>query len=107
MVGVDRLGNRYFENLEEQHGRHRWVEYNSELGHRESSRIQPEWHGWMHHMTDAPPSTPSVCVSILACVPVDSPVRPALASNDGSQCPRNQASVSAQPSAKPTIGAYS
>ena len=60
LVGVDRLGNKYFENLEEQHGRHRWVEYNTEIGsHREASRIQPEWHGWMHHMTDNTPMTPS------------------------------------------------
>ena len=59
LVGTDRLGNKYFENLDEQHGRHRWVEYNTDLGHREPTRIQPEWHGWMHHMTDAPPTTPS------------------------------------------------
>ena len=60
LVGVDKLGNKYFENLEEQHGRHRWVEYNTEYGgHREASRIQPDWHGWMHHMTDNPPMTPS------------------------------------------------
>jgi NADH:ubiquinone oxidoreductase subunit len=59
-VGVDKLGNKYFENLEEQHGRHRWVEYNTAYGgHREPTRIQPEWHGWMTHMTDNTPLTPS------------------------------------------------
>lgn len=60
LMGVDKLGNRYFENLDEQHGRHRWVEYNTELGHHDASRIQPEWHGWMHHMTDNTPVTPSL-----------------------------------------------
>ena len=60
LVGVDKLGNKYYENLEEQHGRHRWVEYNTDYGpHREPTRIQPEWHGWMTHMTDNTPMTPS------------------------------------------------
>ncbi len=59
LVGVDRLGNRYYEDLSEQHGRHRYVEYNTDLGHNDPSRVQPEWHGWLHHMTDNTPFSPS------------------------------------------------
>ena len=73
LVGQDRLGNKYFESLEEQHGRHRWVEYNTDLGHRDPSRIQPEWHGWMHHMTDNPPATPSMKRGMLTAQATDVP----------------------------------
>ena len=31
----------------------RWVIYN---GYVEASTIPPGWHGWMHHMVDAPPT---------------------------------------------------
>ena len=32
LKGTDFLGNKYFEEKSIQHGRHRWVEYNPELG---------------------------------------------------------------------------
>lgn len=32
-------------------GRHRWVEY-AEKGRYNASQVPPEWHGWLHHMTD-------------------------------------------------------
>ena len=35
------------------HFERRWVIYN---GTAEASRIPPEWHGWMHHTVDVPPT---------------------------------------------------
>lgn len=32
-------------------GRHRWVEY-AEKGRYNASQVPPEWHGWLHHITD-------------------------------------------------------
>lgn len=49
-VGKDDQGNRYFR---QKNGDRRWVLYNGEI---EASRIPPEWHAWLHHMTDAPPT---------------------------------------------------
>merc|ERR1719362_2279915 len=52
LKGVDRNGNRYYENLDNQIGRHRWVEYARRdiHGRPDASMIAPEWHGWMHCM---------------------------------------------------------
>lgn len=48
-VGVDQLGNRYFD---ERNGRRRWVLYAGEV---EASSVPAEWHAWLHHTTDALP----------------------------------------------------
>ncbi len=32
-------------------GRHRWVEY-AEKGRYNASQVPPEWHGWLHYITD-------------------------------------------------------
>ncbi|KAJ0080575.1 hypothetical protein Patl1_23862 [Pistacia atlantica] len=32
-------------------GRHRWVEY-AEKSRYNASQVPPEWHGWLHHITD-------------------------------------------------------
>lgn len=32
-------------------GRHRWVEY-VEKGRYNASQVPPEWHGWLHNITD-------------------------------------------------------
>ncbi|MEM1104078.1 MAG: NADH:ubiquinone oxidoreductase subunit NDUFA12 [Pseudomonadota bacterium] len=56
-VGEDEYGNRFFEerNPSFSDGRkRRWVVYN---GIAEPSRITPDWHGWLHHTFDAPPTT--------------------------------------------------
>jgi len=52
LKGVDRSGNRYYENLDNQIGRHRWVEYAKRdiHGRPDASMIPPEWHGWVHQM---------------------------------------------------------
>ncbi|MEO1468801.1 MAG: NADH-ubiquinone oxidoreductase subunit NDUFA12 family protein, partial [Pseudomonadota bacterium] len=31
----------------------RWVIYN---GESEASRVSPDWHGWLHHTFDEPPT---------------------------------------------------
>jgi len=49
-VGVDAQGNRFYQT---RNGKRRWVIYNGEA---EASRVSPEWHGWLHHTFDAPPT---------------------------------------------------
>ncbi|KAL4199478.1 hypothetical protein AMTRI_Chr03g145140 [Amborella trichopoda] len=64
LVGVDKFGNKYYERLEDtQFGiplfyfqisgttRHRWVEY-GDKGRYNASQVPPEWHGWLHFITD-------------------------------------------------------
>jgi NADH:ubiquinone oxidoreductase subunit len=61
-VGTDATGNRYYRDkskrkLERGGGRFsrekRWVIYNGEV---ESSRVPPEWHGWLHHTVNDIPT---------------------------------------------------
>jgi NADH:ubiquinone oxidoreductase subunit len=49
-VGEDRQGNIFYRTADDSK---RWVIYNGEV---EASRIDPEWHGWLHRIWDAPPS---------------------------------------------------
>ncbi|KAM7540575.1 hypothetical protein Aperf_G00000023337 [Anoplocephala perfoliata] len=56
MVGEDYLGNKYFENNRYFLGRNRWVIYGNRFGwDYEASQIPPEWHRWLHYMTDETP----------------------------------------------------
>jgi NADH:ubiquinone oxidoreductase subunit len=32
-------------------GRHRWVDY-ADTENYNASSVPPEWHGWLHHITD-------------------------------------------------------
>ncbi|KAJ9503423.1 hypothetical protein LTR99_002181 [Exophiala xenobiotica] len=54
LVGKDRYGNKFFENLEEDLPlRTRWVDYkDKEL---DASQIEPGWHAWMSYLVDKPP----------------------------------------------------
>lgn len=54
LVGVDGLGNRYYRAKPRQGYKRerRWVIYN---GPAEASVIPAEWHGWIHHQTNAIP----------------------------------------------------
>jgi NADH:ubiquinone oxidoreductase subunit len=58
-VGKDEQGNRYFEektpSLPGSGGKRprRWVIYH---GIAEASRVPPDWHGWLHHTFDEPPT---------------------------------------------------
>ncbi|KAG9292430.1 hypothetical protein G9A89_015300 [Geosiphon pyriformis] len=53
LIGVDQFGNKYFENKEETYGRDRWVEYNHPSD--DPTSIPPEWHRWIHKITEYPP----------------------------------------------------
>ena len=49
-VGEDDAGNTFYET---RNGERRWVIFNGEA---EASRVSPEWHGWLHHTWDTPPT---------------------------------------------------
>lgn len=54
-VGEDEQGNIFYTSHDKVR---RWVIYNGEA---EASRVSPDWHGWLHHTWDEPPSeTPLV-----------------------------------------------
>uniref|UniRef100_A0A8C3BL11 NADH dehydrogenase [ubiquinone] 1 alpha subcomplex subunit 12 n=1 Tax=Cairina moschata TaxID=8855 RepID=A0A8C3BL11_CAIMO len=78
LVGVDKYGNKYYEDKRNFFGRHRWVIYTTEMNGKntfwevDGSMVPPEWHRWLHSMTDDPPTThppvapvPCFCVSSL------------------------------------------
>lgn len=52
-VGVDEFGNRYYRAKKATlHGRQkRWVLFKGKV---EASQVPPEWHSWLHHVTDEP-----------------------------------------------------
>ncbi|MBY0422448.1 MAG: NADH:ubiquinone oxidoreductase subunit NDUFA12 [Parvularculaceae bacterium] len=57
LIGSDEQGNRYFEERQPSasDGRlRRWVVYH---GVAEASRVPPDWHGWLHHTFDEPPTS--------------------------------------------------
>ncbi|KFA50618.1 hypothetical protein S40293_08377 [Stachybotrys chartarum IBT 40293] len=54
LVGQDRAGNKFFENLEELPLRTRWVEYAKH--DFDAAHIEPGWHAWMSYMVDKPPT---------------------------------------------------
>lgn len=49
-VGEDDQGNVFYRSKD---GDRRWVIYNGET---EASRVSPDWHGWLHHTWDEPPT---------------------------------------------------
>ncbi len=49
-VGEDGQGNIYYQTRD---AKKRWVIYNGEM---EASRVSPDWHGWLHHTWDEPPT---------------------------------------------------
>jgi NADH:ubiquinone oxidoreductase subunit len=54
LIGCDMLGNRYFESKPRPGTKknRRFVMYKGEV---ESTRVPPEWHGWLHYQTDVVP----------------------------------------------------
>ncbi|RMZ85953.1 hypothetical protein DV737_g136, partial [Chaetothyriales sp. CBS 132003] len=55
LVGQDRFGNKFYENLEEELPlRTRWVDY--KVYELDASQIDPGWHAWISYMVDKPPS---------------------------------------------------
>ena len=53
-VGEDADGNVYYRNSDDTR---RWVIYK---GENEASRVSPEWHGWLHHTWNEPPTEASL-----------------------------------------------
>ncbi|MFP4571045.1 NADH:ubiquinone oxidoreductase subunit NDUFA12 [Rhodosalinus sp.] len=49
-VGEDEAGNAFYRNRDDTK---RWVIFNGEA---EASRVSPDWHGWLHHTWDEPPT---------------------------------------------------
>lgn len=49
-VGEDNEGNVFYRTADDSR---RWVIFNGEA---EASRIDPEWHGWLHRTWDEPPT---------------------------------------------------
>lgn len=49
-VGEDAAGNVFYQS---DGGKRRWVIFNGEA---EASRVSAEWHGWLHHTWNEPPS---------------------------------------------------
>lgn len=54
LKGQDYFGNKYYQDDTAPFGQHRWVEY-ADIHNFDASMIQPDWHGWMHHMYDEVP----------------------------------------------------
>ncbi|KAJ1920017.1 hypothetical protein IWQ60_007100, partial [Tieghemiomyces parasiticus] len=53
LMGRDRYGNEYYENLQEKLNRDRWVLYaRSDF---DASQVPAEWHKWLHKLTDENP----------------------------------------------------
>ncbi|XP_031844021.1 NADH dehydrogenase (ubiquinone) B17.2 subunit [Nomia melanderi] len=56
LVGVDSLGNKYYENNSYFYGTNRWVVYADQFGmDYDGSQVTPEWFGWLHYKTDLVP----------------------------------------------------
>ncbi|MBB42958.1 MAG: NADH:ubiquinone oxidoreductase subunit NDUFA12 [Rhodospirillaceae bacterium] len=53
-VGEDEQGNKYYRDKRRfRHGKEkRWVVYGGDV---EASSVPAEWHGWLHHRTEALP----------------------------------------------------
>ncbi|KAF5282666.1 hypothetical protein FQA39_LY17526 [Lamprigera yunnana] len=63
LKGVDKYGNKYYENKRFFYGRSRWIEYAPYYRlEYDGSQIPVEWYGWMHYKTD--------------CIPSEDPSRP-------------------------------
>jgi len=56
LVGTDEFGNRFYEEKKPVAGRprRRWVIYK---GLAEASKVSADWHGWLHHTFEAPPTS--------------------------------------------------
>lgn len=49
-VGEDEQGNIFYQTHD---GKRRWVIFNGDM---EASRVSPDWHGWLHHTWNEPPT---------------------------------------------------
>ncbi|KAK1760351.1 NADH ubiquinone oxidoreductase subunit NDUFA12-domain-containing protein [Echria macrotheca] len=61
LVGVDKFGNKYFENAEELPLRTRWVDYAKH--DFDPSQIEPLWHSWISYAIDTPPNKDPIAIT--------------------------------------------
>lgn len=62
LVGIDKYGNKYFENKSYFIARSRWIDYAPKYGYDfDGSQVPADWHRWLHYMTDDPPSKVKPC----------------------------------------------
>ena len=94
LVGSDEAGNKYYESKDGSD--RRWVIYNGTV---EASRVPPDWHGWLHHTVDEPPTAE-------AYTPCSwqQPHRPNLTGTGGAYRP--QGSLSKEGRRPPATGDY-
>eukprot|EP00871_Galdieria_phlegrea_P000296 jgi/Galph1/1267/GphlegSOOS_G6116.1 len=55
-VGEDEFHNRYFQKVKDLNLKDRWVEYRSNEFTPDPYSLPPEWHAWLHHVIEEPPS---------------------------------------------------
>ncbi|KAG7674450.1 hypothetical protein Ndes2437B_g00715 [Nannochloris sp. 'desiccata'] len=62
LIGVDSNGNKYYEKKDAQVGRNRWVVYagGQDWINQNSSTVPPEWHGWLHFISDENPANADI-----------------------------------------------
>lgn len=66
-VGEDEFGNKYYEDPNEIAGQQRWTEFHVDsFKDFDASHIPPQWHLWMHQITDALPGSEGQKVRALA-----------------------------------------
>uniref|UniRef100_A0A915DBG0 NADH dehydrogenase [ubiquinone] 1 alpha subcomplex subunit 12 n=1 Tax=Ditylenchus dipsaci TaxID=166011 RepID=A0A915DBG0_9BILA len=57
LVGVDKFGNKYYEDNTYFMPRNRYVVYSNRAWlDYDGSQVVPEWHRWLHHICDKPPT---------------------------------------------------
>ncbi|KAG8199778.1 hypothetical protein JTE90_000871 [Oedothorax gibbosus] len=57
LIGIDKFGNKYYENKMYFYSRDRWVDYTQGVNmDYDGSQVPAEWHRWLHHITDDPPT---------------------------------------------------
>ncbi|KAL9940316.1 hypothetical protein V8E36_001021 [Tilletia maclaganii] len=62
-MGEDRNGNKFYENLDEIPGRHRWVDFAQ--SNANASQVDPAWRAWLQHIKkDVPSKDPVALESI-------------------------------------------
>ncbi|PFH59887.1 hypothetical protein XA68_11745 [Ophiocordyceps unilateralis] len=61
LIGRDRFGNQFYENMEELPLRTRWVVYAKH--DLDAAHIEPGWHAWMSYMVDRPPPEDALLVA--------------------------------------------
>ncbi|CAD5213144.1 unnamed protein product [Bursaphelenchus okinawaensis] len=57
LIGTDKFGNKYFQDDGNSIPADRWVVFGEK---QDVTQVPPEWHRWLHHMTDEPPTVKPV-----------------------------------------------